>query len=72
MSFHQMEWVVATKLKGVVITSPEIRRACKAVIKPERIQEPVAENSAKYEKVYELYKKLYPALKDGFKELSCL
>ena len=31
--FHQRECVVATKLKGVVITSPVILIACKAVIK---------------------------------------
>ena len=32
MPFHQIEWVVATKLKGVVITSPVMRRAWRAVI----------------------------------------
>ena len=31
--FHQSECVVATKLKGVVITSPVILIACRAVIK---------------------------------------
>ena len=30
--FHQMECVVATKLYGVVITSPVIRMACSAVM----------------------------------------
>ena len=42
------------------------------VIKPEKIQEPIAENSAKYEKVYALYKKLYPAMKANFDELASL
>ena len=31
--FHQRACVVATKLKGVVMTSPVIRIACRAVIK---------------------------------------
>jgi len=29
--FHQSAWVVATKLKGVVITSPVMRNAWRAV-----------------------------------------
>lgn len=33
MPFHQREWVVATKLKGVVMTSPVMRRAWRAVIR---------------------------------------
>ena len=32
MPFHHKAWVVATKLYGVVITSPVILSACKAVI----------------------------------------
>lgn len=52
---------------GLYKSVPE---ACKAVIQPERVQEPVAENTAGYEKVYALYKKLYPAMKDCFKGLS--
>ena len=54
---------------GIYSSVPE---ACKAVIKPEKIQEPIAENSAKYEKVYALYKKLYPAMKANFDELASL
>ena len=56
-------------------TELELRQdldVCKAVIKPEKIQEPIAENSAKYEKVYALYKKLYPAMKANFDELASL
>ena len=33
MLFHHNEWVVATKLYGVVITSPEMRKASNATIK---------------------------------------
>lgn len=32
MPFHHKACVVATKLNGVVITSPVMRRACKAVM----------------------------------------
>ena len=32
MPFHHNAWVVATKLNGVVMTSPVMRRACKAVM----------------------------------------
>jgi xylulokinase len=52
---------------GLYSSVPE---ACKAVIKPERVQEPIAENSEKYERVYELYKKLYPRFKNSFAELA--
>ena len=52
---------------GIYKSVPE---ACKAVILPEKIQEPVADNIPKYEKVYRLYKKLYPAMKNCFDELS--
>jgi len=54
---------------GLYSSVPE---ACNAVIKPERVQEPIGENSAKYEKVYELYKKLYPRFKASFEELAQL
>ena len=52
---------------GIYSSVPE---ACKAVIKEDKIQQPVAENSEKYEKVYELYKKLYPRMKQTFAELA--
>jgi xylulokinase len=52
---------------GIYKSVPE---ACKAVIKPERVQEPVKENLPKYEKVYALYKRLYPVMKNSFKELA--
>jgi xylulokinase len=49
-----------------------VAQACAAVIKPEQIQEPVDDNTDKYEKVYSLYKKLYPVLKGSFDELAKL
>ena len=52
---------------GIYSTVPE---ACGAVIMPDKVQEPVAENTAEYEKVYAVYKKLYPAMKSCFEELS--
>ena len=32
MLFYNNEWVVATKPKGLVITSPDMHKACKAEI----------------------------------------
>lgn len=54
---------------GIYSSVPE---ACRAVIKPNIIEEPIAENSVKYEKVYKLYKKLYPAMKESFDMLASL
>ena len=54
---------------GIYSSVPE---ACKAVILPDKIQEPVAENTAEYEKVYAVYKKLYPAMKSCFDDLAAL
>lgn len=47
-----------------------VQEACKEVIKPDKIQDPIAENSAEYDKVYRMYTKLYPAMKQSFEELS--
>ena len=52
---------------GIYSSVPE---ACRAVIKPEKIQEPVVENTREYEKVYAMYRKLYPAMKQTFAELA--
>jgi xylulokinase len=54
---------------GIYGSVPE---ACNAVIKPEKIQEPISENIHKYAKVYDLYTKLYPAMKGMFEELAGL
>ena len=54
---------------GIYSSVPE---ACKAVILPDKIQNPTPENTAEYEKVYTVYKKLYPAMKSCFDELADL
>ncbi|MBD5117348.1 MAG: xylulokinase [Ruminococcaceae bacterium] len=54
---------------GIYSSVPE---ACKAVILPDKIQNPVEENTAEYEKVYAVYKKLYPAMKSCFDDLAAL
>lgn len=52
---------------GIYSSIPE---ACKEVIISDKVQQPIAENTAQYEKVYALYKKLYPALKDFYAQLA--
>ena len=44
--------------------------ACAATIKSVETVAPNLENAAQYDKVYEIYRKLYPALKDSFVEMS--
>ena len=52
---------------GIYSSVPE---ACAAVIKPEKVQEPISENIGQYERVYRLYRKLYPAMKQSFEALA--
>jgi xylulokinase len=47
-----------------------VSEACDSVIKAEKIQLPIKQNTAVYEKYYRIYKNLYPALKPSFKELQ--
>lgn len=49
-----------------------VSEACKAVILPDKIQNPVEENTIEYEKVYAVYKKLYPAMKSCFDEIAAM
>lgn len=49
-----------------------VAAGCNAVIKANPPQEANAENSVAYEKFYQLYRELYPALKDSFHALSKL
>ena len=51
---------------------PSVEAACNAMIKQNPAQMPIAENQPQYAKVYEVYKKLYPANKELFKELAAL
>lgn len=54
---------------GIYSSVPE---ACKAVIKTDKTQEPNAENVPEYEKFYQLYREIYPALKASFAKLAAL
>lgn len=49
-----------------------VEEACAAVIKPDKIQEPIAQNIDEYEKFYDIYRSLYPSLKDNFNTLASL
>ncbi len=49
-----------------------VEEACKKVISLNQPEHPVAEHVPQYEAYYRLYKKLYPALRDGFSELARL
>ena len=49
-----------------------VQEACRQVIKTNEPQQPIAANSAEYEKFYKLYTQLYPALKDSYKALASL
>ena len=47
-----------------------VQEACKDVIKTNPAQNPIAANSAEYEKFYKMYTELYPALKDSYAKLA--
>ncbi|MGN0181474.1 MAG: xylulokinase [Candidatus Ornithomonoglobus sp.] len=49
---------------------PSVQEACKRVVKTKTEQAPDAANSAEYDKFYQLYRKMYPALKDNYKALG--
>lgn len=61
--------LLATVGAGIYSSVPE---ACKAVIKTDKTQEPISENVPEYEKYYQLYREIYPALKASFKKLGTL
>ncbi len=54
---------------GIYKSVPE---ACSVVIKPEKVQEPIHENIGEYERVYQMYRRLYPAMKKSFEQLAQL
>ena len=49
---------------------PSVPEACRAMIRQNEAQLPIAENVPKYAKVYEVYRKLYPANRKVFKALA--
>lgn len=54
---------------GIYGSVPE---ACDAIIRTANVQEPVPENVPAYEKFYQMYRTIYPALKDRFAALAAL
>ncbi len=54
---------------GIYSSVPE---ACEAVVKTDKVQNPVAENVPEYESFYRLYTEIYPALKAQFAKLATL
>lgn len=46
--------------------------ACKAVIRTDKVQEPVQEHIPQYETYYQLYRTLYPAMQEQFAALAAL
>lgn len=61
--------LLATVGAGIYSSVPE---ACNAVIKTDKTQMPNAENISDYEKYYQLYREIYPALKASYKKLGAL
>jgi xylulokinase len=51
---------------------PSVEEACAAMIRTNPAQEPIAENVPAYERYYQVYTALYPALKDTYKKLAQL
>jgi len=49
---------------------PSVAEACKRIIKTNPAQEPIAENTRRYEQYYDLYCDLYPTMKDSFAKLA--
>lgn len=49
---------------------PSVQEACKELVKVNEAQEPSAEAVPEYEKFYQMYRELYPALKGSFKRLA--
>lgn len=47
-----------------------VQDGCAAVIKTNPTQNPISQNSEEYEKFYNIYRALYPALKNNFSELA--
>ena len=54
---------------GIYSSVPE---ACKAVVRTDKVQEPNAATVPEYEKFYQLYRDIYPALKNEFAKLAKL
>jgi xylulokinase len=44
-----------------------VKEACQAVVKPVSVTEPDVKNAARYRELYQVYRSLYPALKDAYR-----
>jgi xylulokinase len=51
---------------------PGVSEACAKILAIEERQTPISENTQAYQPYYELYRRLYPALKEQFATLSKL
>ena len=51
---------------------PSVEEACREMIRVNPAQQPMAENVPQYARVYEVYRKLYGANRELFKELGKL
>ncbi len=61
--------ILAAVGAGIYNSVPE---ACDTIVGVDKIVEPVTENVPEYEKYYQLYRSIYPALKDSFQVLATL
>ena len=51
---------------------PSVQEACGELVQVNEPQNPNGENAAVYEKFYQVYRGLYPALRENFKALAAL
>lgn len=49
-----------------------VQEACSTILRTANVQEPIAENSPEYERFYQLYRRIYPALREEFAALASL
>lgn len=49
-----------------------VQEACANVIKTDKVQAPINDNIPKYEKYYQLYREIYPAIKEQCQKLASL
>ncbi len=47
-----------------------VSEACGAIVRTDKVQTPDPENAGEYEKYYQLYREIYPALKNSFAKLA--
>ena len=61
--------ILAAVGAGLYSSVPE---ACGAIVKTDKIQAPIEGNVGEYEKYYQLYREIYPALKAQFAKLAVM